>query len=266
MATVTGSKSTLQFIPDWAEFGEASVAELAKGAPRIEEFATEETVFPDATFLQVIYEMDMFSAAQFLPPALAPLRGPSFVMVRAYYFPETPWGPTSIAQVGVLCRYGYRPRIFQFAALTDNPDAVEPLRSGWGIPLKKADSVKLKRYHDGSHLTVENGGENLIHIVTSSPILTAGGSMGINSSVNLADTPKGLRLVQVAENFTFKVAEVSTPDIRHFDAEGWGAKGLRMRTPVSAISTVADITLRPIQFVADTEEPSLLTIRPVAES
>lgn len=266
MANVTGSKSTLQFIPDWAEFGEASVAELAKGAPRIEEYATEEAVFPDATFLQVIYEMDMFSAAQFLPPALAPLRGPSFVMVRAYHFPETPWGATSIAQVGVLCRYGYRPRIFQLSALTDNPDAVEPLRSGWGIPLKTAESVKLKRYHDGSHLTVEDGGENLIHIVTSSPILTAGGSMGINSSVNLADTPKGLRLVQVAENFTFKVAEVSTPDVRHFDAEGWGVKGLRMRAPVSAISTVADITLRPIQFVADTEEPSLLTIRPVAES
>ena len=90
--------------------------------------------------------------------------------------------------------------------------------------------------------------------------------MGINSSVNLADTPKGLRLVQVAENFTFKVAEVSTPDIRHFDAEGWGLDGMRMRSRVSAISTIADITLRPIQFVADAEEPSLLTIRPVAES
>ncbi|MCR2824090.1 acetoacetate decarboxylase family protein [Microbacterium sp. zg.Y909] len=266
MTNTTGSKTTLQFIPDWAEFGEASLDDLAKDAPFIESFASEELTFPDARFLQVIYEMDMFTAQNYLPSSLAPLRGPSFVMVRAYHFPETPWGETSIAQVGVLCRFGYRPRIFQLAALTDNPDAVEPLRSGWGIPLRTADSVKLKRYHDGSHLSVEDGGRELIQIVTTKPILTAGSSMGINSSVDLVDTPKGLRIVQVAENFTFKVAEVSTPEIRQFDADGWGLPGMRMRYPVSAISTIADITLRPIQFLADAEGPSLLSIRSVEES
>ena len=266
MAEVTGSKTTLQFIPDWAEFGEASIDELAADAPVIDEFATEEVTFADARFLQVIYEMDMFSAATFLPPSLAPLRGPSFAMVRAYHLPETPWGPTTIAQVGVLCRFGYRPRIFQRVALTDNPDAVEPLRSGWGIPVRAAEKVSLRRYHDGSHLTVEDGGREIIRIVTTSPILTAGSSMGINSSVDLAHTPKGLRVVQIAENFTFKVAEVSTPDIRHFDAEGWGLAGMRMRHPVSAVSTIADITLRPVQFVSDAVEPSLLTIRSVGEN
>lgn len=260
-----GSKQTLQFIPEWAEFGEAPIAELARSVPMIGSFAEEEVTFENANFLQVIYELDMYSAQRFLPTSLAPLRGPSFGMIRAYHLPETPWGPTSIAEVGVLCRFGYRPRIFQISAKTDNAAAVEPLRTAWGFPLEVAEQVKLKRFHDGHHLTVRDGGEEIAAVQTAKPILTAGGSMGINSSVHLADTDKGLRLLQVAENFTFKVAEVSDPDVRGFDADAWHVPGMRLRYPVSAVSAVADITLRPIQFVADAEAPSLLTIRSVSD-
>ncbi|KRA24717.1 hypothetical protein ASD65_10025 [Microbacterium sp. Root61] len=262
---ITGSKQTLQFIPDWAEFGEASLDELLVGAPRIEEFPTEGITFPNARFLQVIYEIDMFSSAGFLPPSLAPVRGSHFVMFRAHHLPETPWGPTTITEVGTLCRFGYRPRVFQLAAKVDNPAAVEPLRSGWGYPVSLADRVNLRRYHDGSHLTVTQDGVDILKIQTTRPILTAGGSLGINSSVHLADTVQGPRIVQVAEDFTFKASEVSTPQVKVFDSAAWGLSGLNANYPVSAVSAVADITLRPIQFVSDADKPALLNIRPVSE-
>lgn len=261
----TGSKNTLTFIPDWAQFGTASVDDLLKDAPRVD-FPTKEAVdFPNARFVQVIYEIDMYATSALLPPSLAPVRGPAFVMFRGYELPETPWGPTSIAQVGTLCRFGYRPRIFQLAARTNNADAVEPLRSGWGMPVSVAEKVDIRRYHDGTHLTVTDGGKPILALQTSEPILTAGGSLGINSSVNIVDTPKGGRILQVAENFTFSASEVGRPDVRAFDDAGWGLSGMTTRFPVSAVTAVADITLRPVQFVSDTVEPSLLNIRAVEE-
>lgn len=261
----TGSKNTLTFIPDWAEFGTASVDELAKNAPRVDFPSTERIELPGARFVQVIYEVDMYATRALLPPSLAPVRGPAFIMFRGYQLPETPWGPTSIAQVGTLCRFGYRPRVFQLAAVTDNEQAVQPLRSGWGMPMKLVDKVNLRRYHDGTHLTVTNGGKEILALQTTSPILTSGGSLGINSSVNFVDTPKGTRILQVAEDFMFTASDVGTPEVRNFDSAGWGLSALVTRHPVSAVTAVADITLRPVQFVSDTVEPSLLNIRSVEE-
>lgn len=260
-----GSKNTLTFIPDWAEFGTASVDELLKGAPSVDFPATEGVEFTGARFLQVIYEIDMFASQRLLPPSLAPIRGPAFVMFRGYQLPETPWGPTSVVQVGTLCRFGYRPRVFQLAAKTDNEKAVAPLRSGWGMPLTVADKIDLRRYHDGTHLTVEDKGTTILAVQTSEPILTSGGSLGINSSVNIVDTPKGPRILQVAEDFTFAASEVGAPDVRAFVDSGWGLSGMTARYPVSGVTAVADITLRPVQFVSDTVEPSLLNIRSVDE-
>lgn len=261
----TGSKNTLTFIPDWAEFGAASVEELITRAPSVDFPAAEGVEFPGARFVQVIYEIDMYASRGLLPPALAPVRGPAFVMFRGYQLPETPWGPTSIAQVGTLCRFGYRPRVFQLAVKTDNPKAVEPLRSGWGMPVSRADVIDLRRYHDGTHLRVEDKGETILALQTSEPVLTSGGSLGINSSVNLVDTPKGARILQVAEDFTFSASEVGIPEVRAFVDSGWGLSGVTARFPVSAVTAVADITLRPVQFVSDAVEPALLNIRSAEE-
>lgn len=260
-----GSTNTLQFIPDWAEFGTASVETLLKGAPHVDALAKEGVPLPGSRFLQVIYEMDMFSSQALLPPSLAPVRGSAFVMFRAYDFPEAPWGPTRVVLIGTLCRFGYRPRVFQMSAKTDNPAAVEALRSGWGMPVTATEKIDMRRYHDGTHVTVTDGGKKVLTIQTTEPILTAGGSMGINSSVNLVDTPNGSRLVQVAEEFTFTAAEVGTPKVGNFVQEAWGLEGVNPRYPVSAVTAAADITLRPVQFVADTEAPSLHTVRPVDE-
>lgn len=261
----TGSKNTLTFIPDWAEFGTASVDDLLRGAPSVDVPTSEGVEFAGARFVQVIYEIDMYASRALLPPALAPVRGPAFVMFRGYQLPETPWGPTSIAQVGTLCRFGYRPRVFQLAVKTDNPRAVAPLRSGWGMPVSTAENVELRRYHDGTHLTVTDGGETILALQTAEPILTSGGSLGINSSVNLVNTPKGARILQVAEDFTFAASEVGTPDVRTFVDAGWGLSGMTARYPVSAVTAVADITLRPVQFVSDAIEPALLNIRSAEE-
>lgn len=261
----TGSSNTLTFIPDWAEFGTGSLEQMLAKVPHTDDLSKEGVDFPGAKFLQVIYEMDMFGCQPLLPPSLAPVRGLSFVMFRAYDLPETPWGPTTIAQIGTICRFGYRPRVFQLAARTNNPDAVEPLRQGWGMPVDVAESVKFRRYHDGTHLTVTDNGGDILAVQTTAPILTAGGSMGINSSANLVNTSKGGRVLQVAENFTFQAAEVATPEVRAFDGAAWGLSGVRANHPVSAVTAVADITLRPVQFVSDAEEPALLNIRSVEE-
>lgn len=254
--TPTGSSSTLTMIPEWADFGKAGTDEIMAGAPTITEFVSEGLPLEGAKFIQVVYEAPMFSADRFLPEALAPVKN-TFLSWRGISLPETPWGPTTLAETRLVCRAGFRPRVFLLQARTDNANALDELRSRWGFTISETDEVKLRRYHDISSLTVVDRGETILEFTAAEPITTSGSAFGMNASIHAAHTPIGPRLVQVGIDYTFKKAEICRPRLKAFKPEAWNAEGLNAAYPVSAITGQADVELREIKFASELDKPAL---------
>lgn len=261
---VTGSKNTLTMIPDWATFGEADIDEALRGAPKISEFVPDGLPLEGARLIQVIYEVPMFSTAAHLPKALAPVK-PAFISWRGLSLPETPWGPTTIAETRILCRAGFRPRVYLLSAKTDNPAALEELRSRWGYRIDAVEKVSLRRFHDTTQLIVVEDGVTTLSLEAVQPTITSATAFGLNSSIHLADTPLGPKLVQMDIDYTFTRAEICRPRLHAFVTSAWRSDGLDPAYPVSAISGVADITLRRIRFVSDLDKPALFGTQSLVE-
>ena len=69
------------------------------------------------------------------------------------------------------------------------------------------------------------------------------------ASVHLAQTPRGLRLVQVDPEFDVERAERGRPIVVRFDAEAWRCAGARPSRAVSGSFTIADVTLPALRYV-----------------
>ncbi len=69
------------------------------------------------------------------------------------------------------------------------------------------------------------------------------------ANMHLANTPNGLRLVQVDPDFEVERAERGRPVIRHFDPEAWNSVGVRPSHPVAALFTVGAVTLPALRYV-----------------
>lgn len=259
---VTGSSSTLTMIPDWATFGTVDATKQVDDLPTITEFVPDALPIEGARLIQVVSEVPRGSTAGMLPSALAPV-SPAFMSWRGLFLPETPWGPTTIAETRILCRAGFRPRVYLLDAKTDNPDALEPLRSRWGYRIETAEKVSLRRYHDATQLEVVDNGVTTLSLEAVQPTTTSGTAFGMNASIHLANTPIGPKLVQVGIDYTFTRAEICRPKIRTFVPSAWRAEGLDSTYPVSAISGVADIELREIKFATDLDKPALFGTQPV---
>jgi len=114
------------------------------------------------------------------------------------------------------------------------------------------------------------GGPNEDGVTTLSleavqPTITSATAFGLNSSIHLADTPLGPKLVQMDIDYTFTRAEICRPRLHAFVTSAWRSDGLDPAYPVSAISGVADITLRRIRFVSDLDKPALFGTQSLVE-
>lgn len=253
---ITGSSETIKHIAEYAEFGTLDPELLLADAPVMPHLDVEPTTFPGAELLQVFAEIKMGTLEEQLPPALAPTN-PSFVAWRGLYLPETPWGPTTIAETRLVCRAGFRPRVFLVEGRTDNPVAAEALAAGWGYRLRPAERVSLRRWADETVLDVEDGGQTILKVRMVQPTPTNGTSFGLNANVHLAHTPLGPKLVQAGADWTFQSADLGRPRIDAFVPEAWGRGGVRPTYPVSAVAGTADVTFREIKFVSDPVQPAL---------
>ena len=166
------------------------------------------------------------------------------------------WGPFRLAQTRLGCRAGVRPRGFLLSAVCDNDDAAEALASRWGYRIEPGD-VRLTRYHDRVVASVVRGGSSMLEVSLLDPEPISGGDVQYVATMNLAETPRGLRLVQVDPEYTFHKAERGTPSLSTFDAAAWGDARVRPSWPVSASITVADITLPRLRYVCRPDVPAL---------
>jgi len=227
--------------------GSARVEDLVAGRPRLEGFGAEGITLPGADVVQAMFEMPVAARESLLPPALHPTN-PALCVILAWRCPESPWGPFSLAQVRAQARSGLRPRGFVTGAVCDNREAADALAADFGFPAREGE-VLVRRAYDAAWVEVSVGGHTVLALegMDPEPLLAADAHYTV--TLNLAETPRGPRLVQVEPSYAVERAERLRPRLLAFHAEAWGDRRLDPYHPVSASVATATIRVPPIRFV-----------------
>lgn len=234
-------------------------ARLAE-APLVTRVASEPWALPSASILHLLFEIDDASMLELIPPALHPTIPPTvqLVLMRA---PESSVGAFTLA----LCRVGCRASAFQRAFVTraycDSDAATAELRERYGFDARTG-SVRLARYHDRVIGQVEARGRTILDCELVDPIAIGAGDVRYVDNLNLARIARGgveiPRLLQVDPAHEIRTADRGTPSLRAFDADAWGAPGLRVNYAVSGSIAVADVTFPRLRFAIDPQKPAYL--------
>jgi hypothetical protein len=232
--------------------GTADVQDLVPNPPTLQAFATEPLVLPGATVLQLISEIRIGGRETSLPRGLHPTNPPS-VVFQFWDCPQSPWGPFRLAQGRVACRSGLRPRGFVQGCVTDSAAAAEALRSQWGFPATIGE-VAIDRGYDRVRAEVRMGGNTVLAVTGRDPDPLGNGDIAFTTTIALAQTPRGLRLVQIDCEYTANRAERVRPVVDSFERGAWLPASVDLTWPISAAVAIADITLEPHRYVSKPEE------------
>ena len=227
--------------------GTASIEELVARRPRMERFDAEPAVCEQAEVLQVMYEIATPHREAMLPPALHPT-DPPIVSWLLYRCPASPWGSFAMAQTRIECRSGLRLRSFLVGAVVDNATAAEALEQRWGFTVRDG-RIDLHRHYDSARATVVTNDRTILDVSVSDPDPLSPADLQYVANVNLAHTPRGVRLVQVEPRYHIHRVERGRPRVLAFDGVAWGDARVQPVHPVSASFAVADITIPRIRFV-----------------
>jgi hypothetical protein len=232
--------------------GTADVRDLVPDPPTLDAFATEPVELPGSTVLQLISEIQVGGRESSLPPGLHPTNPPS-VVFQFWDCPQSPWGPFRLAQGRVACRSGLRPRGFVQGCVTDSAAAAKALRSGWGLPAV-VGNVFIDRGYDRVRAEVVTGGRTVLAVTCRDPDPLGNGDIAFTTTVALAQTPRGLRLVQIDCDYAAHRAERVRPVVDTFEQGAWLPASVALTWPISAAVAIADITLEPHRYVSKPEE------------
>ncbi len=231
--------------------GTTDVCELVADPPAIAAFATQPVILPGASVVQHITEVMVAGRLTSLPPSLHPTNPPSAVLLF-WDCPASPWGPFRMAQGRVACRSGLRPRGFVQGCVVDNPVAREALRTEWGFPAV-AGEVVVDRGYDRVRASATRDGAEVAAVTGRDPDPLGSGDIAYTTTIALAETPLGLRLVQVDSEYAVARAERLRPTIEAY-APGWMHPSIAMSRPISGSITLSDITLQPHRYVSKPDE------------
>lgn len=232
--------------------GTARLDDLKARRPRMDGFTAAPVALPRVEILQAIFEMPTSARECIVPAGLHPTI-PAALVLQAWRCPESPWGAFSLVQARAQTRSGVRPRGFVTGAACDNAAAAAALASGFGYPALAAE-IRWQRSYDTVLLEVARGGETILALEGADPDPLAPGDVQFSGTLNLADTPRGWRLVQVDPEFQPARAERLRPKLSVFSAAAWGDPRLDPYYPVSASITLADIVIPALRFVCRPEE------------
>ncbi len=228
--------------------GTRDVAALAGRAPTMPSFDAGAVTLPQVEVVQAVFEMRWSARQATLPPGLHPTN-PPILVVLAWRAAESPWGPFSLVQVRVGCRSGVRPRGLVAGCVNDNPAAAAALAAGWGLP-GRPGTVELHRYYDGLHLEVVADGRQALSLAARHPVPLQPEDVQYSVTMTLANTPRGLRLVQVEPEYRLARVERLRPRLGAFDPAEWGDEALAPSTPVAAVVGMGAFTLPRLRFVS----------------
>jgi hypothetical protein len=232
--------------------GTAKLDDLKARRPRMPSFDAPAVALPGAEVLQAMFEMPTSARECIVPAGLHPTIPPALVL-HAWRCPESPWGPFALVQTRAQTRSGVRPRGFVTGAACDNATAAAALAAGFGYPAQVAE-IRWQRNYDTVRLEVVRGGEAILAFEGADPDPLAPGDVQFSGTLNLADTPRGWRLVQVDPEFRPTRAERLRPKLSAFAAAAWGDPRLDPYYPVSGSLTLADVSIPALRFVCRPEE------------
>ncbi len=232
--------------------GTARLADLMARRPKLTAFDAAPVVLPGAEIVQAMFEMPGSARECIVPAGLHPTN-PAALVLQAWRCPESPWGAFSLVQLRAQTRSGVRPRGFVTGAACDNAAAADGLASGFGYPALTAE-IRWQRSYDTVRLTVARGGETILAFEGADPDPLAPGDVQFSGTLNLADTPRGWRLVQVDPEFQPTRSERLRPKLSAFAPAAWGDPRLDPYYPVSASVTLAEITIPALRFVCRPDE------------
>jgi hypothetical protein len=237
--------------------GTASVDELMREAATMDDFATEACALPGAQVLQLMFETAVRGRQTSLPAGLHPTNPPSMV-VQAWHCPESPWGEFSLAAARVQCRSGLRPRGFVQGCVVDNAEAAAALVARWGFPARVGVVTLDVNYHD-ARLTVEldgpSGAARVFDGRALDPVPLGPDDVAFSTTLTLAHTPRGPRLVQVDTDLACDRAERLVACAPALDAEAFGLHpSVAVTHPVSASLSRGTLTLAPLRYVCRPDE------------
>jgi hypothetical protein len=233
--------------------GSAPLYELVAHAATMPGFDTDALTLPDAEVFQAMFEMHIGGRETSLPPGLHPTGAPTFVL-QVWRCPQSPWGSFSLAQGRVGARSGLRPRGHVQGCVCDNEVASAALRERWGFPVQSG-SVTLHHHYDAVDAGASVDGDVVVSIHGRDPEPLGNDDIAYSSSVALAHTPRGLRLVQIEYDVAVTRAERLHPVLEVFNAEGFGMHPtVKPYHPVSASIALGAIELHRLRFVCRPEE------------
>jgi hypothetical protein len=232
--------------------GTADPASLVAHAATMPGFDTEALTLSGVEVLQALCEIRIGGRLASLPPGLHPTNPPSCVL-QVWRCPESPWGPFHLAQARVGCRSGLRPRGLVHGCVVDVPDAASALRERWGFPAQLG-TVSLRRGYDRVTAQVEIGPTAVLALAGVDPEPLGPGDIAYTTTVTLADTPRGRRLVQVDTDVVPSRAERLRPRLDAFATDGWVHASVAPSHLVSASIAVADVTLQRLRYVSRPDE------------
>jgi hypothetical protein len=227
--------------------GRARPEAIAAGCAEMRDLGASATTLGEVETLHLLCEFESALAERMLPPALHPTL-PGVVGWMVQRVGASPWGAFHLAQARIECRSGVRPRGFLVGAVVDNEAAGSALAAGWGFHCRPG-SIKLRRYYDAVRAEVAVEGCDVLAITLRDPQPIAAADVQYVANMNLARTPRGLRLVQVDPVFAVERAERGEPIVESFDGEAWGAAELEPSYPISVSLTAGAMTLPRLRFL-----------------
>ena len=227
--------------------GTANLEELAARAPTTSLLDGDALHLSDVDVLYAVWEIGHEGREDLLPPGLHPTE-PGHATFVFYRVRQSAFGPFAFATARIGCRSGARPRGFELASFIDNQAAGQALRERFGMRCDPA-VIRLVPRYSGATATVTVGGRTILDMFVRDPVTLTGADIQYTSTLTLARTPQGLRLVQVEPEYTVQRAERGTPQFMVFDAAAWGSPLLRPAHGVSASLARVDFSFSPVRFV-----------------
>ncbi len=177
----------------------------------------------------------------------------------------SPWGAFRLAFVRAACRSGVRARGFTVGAFASSAPSCDALRSHFGFPARHADIV-FRNGYDGVDVSVSFEGAVILRVTALDPEPMDVNDVQYTGTLNLAQTPNGIRLVQVEADHTATRVERLTAQLQTFDAAAWGNALLDPYVVVSASLAVETVVFPPVRFVCKADELAFTGTEAVASS
>ncbi|HEX7035721.1 MAG TPA: hypothetical protein VF210_08095, partial [Pseudomonadales bacterium] len=204
--------------------GTADVAALARHAPTVERYFGEPIVLREVALFQIVMEMRRGAREAVLPPSLHPTIPPALSM-QVWQVGESPWGAFRMAVSRVSCRSGVRARGFTTGAAATTEAAVAGLRGQLGYPARVAEIDAVFSY-SGAGITVRDAGHATFRASAIDPTPLDADDVQYTGTLNLAQVPTGLRLMQVEFHVEAQRVERLRARLQGFDAAAWGNERL----------------------------------------